>query len=79
MGVLYERNPIVNFFIESYGLNRGMFIVKTAAFVFTVVIFQFHVPGSNLVRNVYIVLIAFSPSVLSYVAVTIYYLAAANM
>lgn len=72
MNILYESNPIVNFFIESYGLNRGMFIVKMGFLVLLAVMFKLHVPGSNLVRNSYIALIALYFFALSQMTATIY-------
>lgn len=57
MGVLYERNPIVNYFLENFGLNLGMFIVKAGVLVLTAVMFKLHVPGTNVIRNAYIGLI----------------------
>lgn len=72
MGILYERNPIVNFFIESYGLNRGMFIVKAGVPILTAVMFKLHVPNTNIVKNTYIGLIALYLFGLSQMTVTIY-------
>lgn len=57
MGILYERNLIVNFFLESYGLNGGMFIVKAGVLILAATIFKLHVPGTNVVRNAFIALI----------------------
>lgn len=57
MDILYERNPVVNLFIDNFGLGRGMFIVKAGMFILTAIMFKFHKPGSNFVRNSYIALI----------------------
>ena len=66
MDILYERNPVVNFFLDNFGFNSGMFIVKAGVFVLTAVMFKLHKPGSNFVRNSYIALIVFYSAVISY-------------
>ena len=66
MGVFYEGNPVVNFFIDNFGLSRGMFIVKTGMFILTAVMFKLYQPGSNFVRDCYIALIVFYSAVISY-------------
>ena len=66
MGVFYEGNPVVNFFLDNLGLSRGMFIVKTGMFILTAVMFKLHQPGSNFVRDCYIALIVFYSAVITY-------------
>ena len=71
MGVFYEGNPVVDFFLDNFGLNGGMFIVKAGVFVLTAVMFKLRQPGSNFVRNCYIALIVFYSAVISYTATVI--------
>lgn len=72
MGILYERNPIVNYFLENFGLNRGMLIVKGSMLLLTVLMFKLHEPDTNVVRNSYIALIALYLFAVSQMTVTIY-------
>ena len=71
MDVFYEGNPVVDFFLDNFGLNNGMFIVKAGVFVLTAVMFKLHQPGSNFVRNCYIALIVFYSAVIAYTTILI--------
>ncbi|MBI2068656.1 MAG: hypothetical protein HYT67_00910 [Candidatus Yanofskybacteria bacterium] len=71
MDVFYESNSVVNFFLDNFGLNNGMFIVKAGVFVLTAVMLKLHQPGSNFVRNCYIALIVFYSTVISYTMILI--------
>lgn len=72
VGVLYERNPVVNYFLESYGLNTGMLMVKGGVFILTWLMLGLHKPGTNIVRNAYIALIALYLFAVSQATVLIY-------
>lgn len=66
MGVLYEWNPIVSFFLNNFGPHGGMFIVKAGVLILSVVVFKLRQPDSNFVRNCYIALILFYSVVIIY-------------
>ncbi len=57
MDVFYEGNPVVVFFLDNFGLNSGMVILKAGVLILTAVMFKLHVSGTNVIRNAYIGLI----------------------